>query len=109
MEANAIMAQDARSYVHFVHACLGYPAPSTFLNAVTNGFITGPEQFPRLTTKMVRKHLPNTLPTAKGHLDRTPAALPHALSARWPDTTLGPLVPKCFNWLGRLSLQNHSP
>jgi hypothetical protein len=80
VEANAITAQDARSYVNFVHACLGYPAPSTFLNAVTNGFITGPDQFPRLTTKMVRKYLPNTLPTAKGHLDRTPSALPHAAS-----------------------------
>ncbi len=81
VEANAITAQeDARSYVNFVHACLGYPAPSTFLNAVTNGFITEPEQFPRLTTKMVCKHLPNTLPTAKCHLDRTPSALPHAAS-----------------------------
>jgi hypothetical protein len=79
-EANAVSIQDNATYVRFVHASMGYPAPSTFLRAVTSGFITGPNQFPRLTPKMVRKHLPNVMATAKGHLDRTPSGVPHAQS-----------------------------
>jgi hypothetical protein len=62
IEANAVSIQYNATYVRFVHA----------------GFITGPDQYPRLTTKMVRKHLPNAMATAKGHLDRTPSGLPHA-------------------------------
>ena len=80
VEANAITLQDNASYVKFVHAALGYPSPSTFLNAVRSGFITGSDQFPRLTTKMIRKHWPNDLATARGHLDRTPSGQPHANS-----------------------------
>ena len=80
VEANAVQIQDNASYVRFVHACLGYPAPTTFLHAVTEGYITGPDQFPRLTTKMVRRHSPNSLATAKGHLDRARSNPPHALS-----------------------------
>ncbi len=72
--------QDNATYVRYVHACLGYPSSSTFLRAVTLGFITGTEQFPRLTAKMVRRHLPNALATAKGHLDRTRANPPNAAS-----------------------------
>ena len=80
IEANFLSLHDNASYVKFVHAALGYPAPSTFLRAVTEGYITGPNQFPRLTSKMVRKHLPNAVPTAKGHLDCKPSAQPHAQS-----------------------------
>jgi hypothetical protein len=72
IEANAVTVHDNATYVKFIHTCLGYPVPSTFLRADSVGFITGPDQFPRLTAKMVRKHLPNALATAKGlHLDRT--------------------------------------
>jgi hypothetical protein len=78
VEANSLTDQNAGSYFNFVHASLGYPAPSSFLRAVTDGFITGPHQFPRLTAKMVCRHLPNALPTAKGHLDRRPSSFPHA-------------------------------
>ena len=80
MEANHVARHDNASYVRFIHACLGYPAPTTFLRAVTAGYITGTHQFPRLTAKMVRKHLPNATATAKGHLDQTPSSLPHAQS-----------------------------
>jgi hypothetical protein len=80
IEANHVSRHDNASYVRFTHACLGYPAPTTFLRAVTAGYITGPNQFPRLTAKMVRKHLPNATATAKGHLDQTPSSLPHAQS-----------------------------
>jgi hypothetical protein len=39
VEANAVTLQDNATYVRFVHACLGYPTPTTFLRAVTAGFI----------------------------------------------------------------------
>ena len=64
---------DAGRYVRFVHAAFGYPCPTTFMKAVGAGFITGPKQFPRLTTKMVRRHMPNALATARGHLDKVRA------------------------------------
>ena len=80
IEANHVAQHDNTSYVRFIHACMGYPAPSTFLRAVTQGFITAPNQFPRLTAKMVRKHLPNATAIAKGNLDQTPSSLPHAKS-----------------------------
>ncbi len=50
------------------------------MRAVSAGYITGPDQFQRLAAKMVRRHLPNSLATAKGHLDRTRSNPPHALS-----------------------------
>ena len=80
IEAHAATHLDNASYVRFVHASLGYPAPTTFLRAVKKGFITGPSQFPRLTPKMVRKHLPNAMATAKGHLNRAPSGQPHVAS-----------------------------
>ncbi len=60
-----------------VRAALGYPAPTTFLHAVSAGFITGPSQFSRLTTKMVRCNLPQAMTTARWHLDKAPASQPH--------------------------------
>ena len=63
IEANHVSQHDNASYVRFIHACLGYPAPTTFLRAVTAGFITGPHQFPRLTAKMVQ--FANIYPTPR--------------------------------------------
>jgi hypothetical protein len=80
IEASHVGEQDNASYVRFVHASLGYPAPTTFLRAVIAGHITGRHQLPRLTAKMVRKHIPNAMATAKGHLDRKLSSLPHAQS-----------------------------
>jgi hypothetical protein len=77
--------RDAK-YVQFIHACLGSPPPTTFLNAVQKEYVTGENQFPRLTPLMVRKHMPSSIATARGHLNRTPTAQPHesseAVSAR---------------------------
>jgi hypothetical protein len=67
-------------FVQFVHACCESPPPTTFLHAVTKGFLSGDNQFPRLTSKMVRRHMPNSEATAKGHLSKTRTAQPHALS-----------------------------
>jgi hypothetical protein len=64
----------------FVNASLGSPPPSTFLKAVTRGYINGPRQFPRLTTKNVRRNTPNSEATARGHLRKSPTSQPHANS-----------------------------
>jgi hypothetical protein len=61
--------RDAK-FVQFVHACLGSPPPTTFLHAIEKGFLSSDNQFPRLTSKMVRKHMPNSEATARGHLNK---------------------------------------
>jgi hypothetical protein len=78
--AFAVTPQTDARFVQFVHAAMGYSASTTFLHAVTARYITGPSQYPRLTPKMVRRHLPQAMATARGHLDKTPAAQPHAHS-----------------------------
>ncbi len=51
--------RDDREYVQFVHASLGFPAPTTFMNAVRKSFITGPHRYTRLTFKLVTKNMPH--------------------------------------------------
>jgi hypothetical protein len=78
-----LLHEDTRSdskYVQFIHACLGSPPPTTFLHAVQNNYLAGPWQYPRLTAKLVRKHMPNSEATARGRLNKTPVAQPHASS-----------------------------
>jgi hypothetical protein len=67
-------------YVRYIHSCLDNPAPTTFLQAVQRGYITDPNQFPRLTTTMVRRNMPDSEATAKGHLNKTPTGQSHAAS-----------------------------
>jgi hypothetical protein len=53
--------------LQFLHASAFSPAPSTLIDAITkNHFVT----WPGLTTKAVQRHLPKSLATAQGHLDR---------------------------------------
>jgi hypothetical protein len=47
-------------HIQFVHATLGSPPPTTFLKAAVRGYINGPRLFPRLTPKLVRRHMPNS-------------------------------------------------
>jgi hypothetical protein len=54
-----------------------FPAPTTFMNAVRKRFITGLNQYTRLTPKLVIKNMPNSMATARGHLDRTRMGEPH--------------------------------
>ena len=51
----------------FWSAALGSPADDTLIKALSSGFLGN---LPRLTARMVRKHRPNSLATAKGHMDR---------------------------------------
>jgi hypothetical protein len=53
--------------LQFVHASAFSPVPSTLISAINkNHFVT----WPGLTTKAIRRHLPKSLATAQGHLDR---------------------------------------
>ncbi len=70
--------QTDNEYVQFVHGSLGSPAPTAFMNAVRKRFITGPNQYTRLTPKLVTKNMPNSMATARGHLNRTRMGKPHA-------------------------------
>jgi hypothetical protein len=63
-----------KEYVHFVHASLGFPAPTNFMNAARKGFINGTNQYTRSTSKLVVKHMPNAVTTARGDLEWKPAS-----------------------------------
>eukprot|EP01034_Spumella_vulgaris_P024130 gene24130-30440_t len=52
----------------FYHAAMWSPAPSTMQKAIEKGFLSS---MPGLTAKSFRKFPPNSVATAKGHLDQT--------------------------------------
>jgi hypothetical protein len=54
------------SVVSFYHACMGSPTIPTLLHAVSNGWV----KLPGLTAAMLRRHPPDSIATAKGHLNQ---------------------------------------
>ena len=54
--------------IRWYHAAAGYPTKDTWLKAIKAGFFA---TWPMLTVKAVRKHYPETVVTAKGHMKRT--------------------------------------
>jgi hypothetical protein len=54
-----------RDHVTFLHAACGYPVPTTWIQAIDRGHFA---TWPGLTSELVRKHLPKSIPTIKGHL-----------------------------------------
>lgn len=66
--ANTVIhSQTQAEFVRWHHAALGSPAIPTLLIALRKGFIV----IPGLTAKTVRRNLPHTIATSKGHLDQT--------------------------------------
>jgi hypothetical protein len=63
----AIRLDSAADFVNFWHATYGSPAVSTFLSAIDRGYI----RVPGLTSAKVRRHPPNPMATAYGHLTAT--------------------------------------
>ena len=63
----AIRLDSVVDFVNFWHAAFGSPAVSTFLSAIENSFI----KVPGLTATKVRRHPPNAVATAYGHLHAT--------------------------------------
>ena len=59
---NANTKQDLAA---FLHACTFSPQPSTLLQAIKRGHLTS---WLGLTSSLVKRHLPKSLATSKGHL-----------------------------------------
>jgi hypothetical protein len=53
--------------VTFLHAACGSPVPSTWIKAIDNGHFA---TWPGLTSDLIRKLLPKSLATVKGHLNQ---------------------------------------
>jgi hypothetical protein len=53
--------------VQFLYAACGSPVPSTWITAINNGHFA---TWPGLTADLVRKHLPKSMATVKGHLNQ---------------------------------------
>ena len=51
--------------VQYLYQCAFSPVVHTWTKAIDAGFF---DTWPGLTSEMVRKHLPKSLATAKGHL-----------------------------------------
>ena len=66
---NAIILSETtkKDLAQFHHASLGSPVTSTLLSSIDAGFLAS---FPGLTKKLVKKHLPKSEHTSKGHLDQ---------------------------------------
>ena len=69
--AASVIRNDLQAeYIKYWSSTLGSLADETlirYLIALSLGFLGN---LPRLNAKMLRRHRPNSLPTAKGHLDR---------------------------------------
>ena len=64
--SNNVHALSTKSdIVKYLHQSAFIPVVSTWTAAITSGFFT---TGPGLTSALVRKHLPKSLATAKGHL-----------------------------------------
>ena len=65
--SSAVRLDSVADFVKFWHAAYGSPAVSTFLAAIDKAFI----RVPGLTSAKVRRHPPDSLATAYGHLHAT--------------------------------------
>ena len=59
--------QTVEDRINFLHACAGYPVPSTWCKAIDNGNYA---TWPNLTSKAVRRYIKPSIPSIKGHLDQ---------------------------------------
>ena len=58
--------------ITFIHQCIFLPTMDTIYKATNNNKLI---RFPHLTSKLVRKYLPDSTATAKGHMNRTKRGL----------------------------------
>ena len=64
--ANVAPTGTIKDTIAFLHACMGSPATSTLREAVRCAYT----RLPGLTVSALHRHPPNSVATAKGHLDR---------------------------------------
>ena len=65
---NAYTQKTLRDLVIYLHQAAFSPVPSTWIAAIDKGFFT---TWPGLTSDLVKKHLPKSIATAKGHMRKT--------------------------------------
>ena len=65
---SAIASKTMLERIQFLHAALGYPVLTTFIDAIDNSHYTS---IPELTAACARKYLKHSAATIKGHLDMT--------------------------------------
>ena len=53
--------------IRYLHGCCFFPTKNTWIEAINNGHFIS---WPGLTAELVRKHLPPSIETAKGHLNQ---------------------------------------
>jgi hypothetical protein len=82
----AVRLDSAADFVNFWHATFGSPAVSTFISAIDKGFI----RVPGLTAAKVRRHPPNPVATAYGHLHATRQGIKSTKPKPPPLTTTKP-------------------
>jgi hypothetical protein len=65
---NAYQHHRIPELIQYLHTAAFSPVPSTWIAAIQRGFY---QSWPGLTAAAVRKHLPKSEATTKGHLDQT--------------------------------------
>ena len=65
---NVYAMRTKKDLAQYLHQACWSPVTTTWTNAIIKGFLT---TFPGLTTNLVSKHLPPSIPTAKGHMQKT--------------------------------------
>jgi hypothetical protein len=81
---NVYKLQNKQDIVRYLHQVCCSPVPSTWIKAIEAGhFIT----WPGLTAGLVRKHLPKSIETTKGHLRGQPQGL-RSTKAKHPNLSL---------------------
>lgn len=66
----------------FLHATAGYPPAKTFCQAIDAGFFA---TWPGLTSTLIRKHLPKSVPSVMGRMRRHPKGVRSTTKPKPPD------------------------
>eukprot|EP00804_Cyclotella_cryptica_P028195 CCRYP_011052-RA/>CCRYP_011052-RA protein AED:0.30 eAED:0.33 QI:0/0/0/1/0.5/0.33/3/0/617 len=69
---NAYQTSSKAKLIQFLHQCAFSPPPSTWIKAINNNQFSS---WPGLTADALRRYLPDSTATAKGHMKKTPAVV----------------------------------
>ena len=81
---NAYTQKTLRDLVIYLHQAAFSPVTSTWIKAIDEGYFT---TWPGLTSELVRKHLPKSIATAKGHMRKTKMNIRSTKSISPPSAT----------------------
>ena len=100
----------------YLHLCAWSPVPDTWIKSIENNFFT---TWPGLTSQLVKKHLPKSLPTAQGHLKMVrqhvrstkprllaapnPTVMTNAVPSSGPHIRTNLVTIKCINLSGKIA------